>query len=343
MFIRLNSPFRFVLRKSADDGSDLAGDDTSADYGDDFVATDDDESDGGAGRDDARAAADDEGADDAGAGDDLRAAGDVDETGDEQAKSTSTPKTGKGKFIPLDRHEKLLKKEREKREALESQLQQSRSGQEVAQVNEQLEAIENTLVTMEKKYNDLLAEGDTEGAAQMMTAIRRKNAELNQVSAQQRDAVVMARAVEKVRYDEALERIEEQYPEINPDSDEFDEAVYEDVLDLMRAAQARGMSATKALQRAVSRTLGAETAAQKRATSVQPRVNEDDVAGARRKDAVRRNIDASNRQPPATHRAGAGNNASGGALTAKAIMEMSEAEFEKLSEKDLSKLRGDTF
>jgi hypothetical protein len=264
---------------------------------------------------------------------------------DEAKKDTGTPKVGKGKFIPLDRHEKLLKKERARREELEAQLAQSRTGAEVAKVNDQLTGIEDELVAMEEKYNELLAEGDTKQAAVMMTQIRRKNAELNAIASEQRDAEIMARAVEKVRYDEALERIEEAYPALNPTNEEFDEDVLQDVVDLMRAGQRRGLSPTKALQRAVARTLGADTGGQKSATTTTPRVDEKDVAAdvaaQRRSDAVKRNIDAAKRTPPATHRVGAGNDVAGGALTAKTIMNMSEAEFEKLSETDLARARGD--
>lgn len=194
---------------------------------------------------------------------------------------------------------------------------------------------------MEEKYNDLLAEGDTKGAAQMMTQIRRKNAELTAAQSAQRDAEVMARAVEKVRYDEALDRVEEAYPMLDPDSDEYDEDAYQDVVDLMQAGRQRGLSPTKALQRAVARVMGADSSAQKRATTVTPRVDESAVGG-RRTEAVKRNIDAAKRTPPATHRVGAGNDAAGGALTTKAVMSMSDADFDKLSDKDLARLRGDT-
>ena len=335
------------------EGEDLPG---AEDYGDDFTPTDDgadvaaDRAPTGAGADDADPAPGDKdepsGGDEAGQGESLRDAAEEAADGKGDKKDTGTPKTGKGKFIPLDRHEKLLKKERARREELEAQLSQSRAGQEVAKANDTLAKIENDLVAMEEQYNDLLAEGDTKGAAQLMTQIRRKNAELSAVTAEQRDAEVMARAVEKVRYDEALDRIEEAYPELDPESDEYDEGLYQDVVDLMHAGQRRGLPATKALQRAVQRVMGADTGAQKRATTVTPRVDEDDVAaeaGAkRRSEAVRRNLDAARRTPPATHRAGAGNDAAGGALTAKAVMAMSEDDFAKLSEKDLSKLRGDT-
>ena len=319
-------------KQADDDGSDLPGGD--ADYGDDFTPTDD-------GAEDVPAAKDDAGDEPAAADEDLRVAAEELEEGTEEAKKTGTPKSGKGKFIPLDRHEKLLKKERARREELEAQLSQSRAGQQMAQANEDLSRVEDELVAMEAKYNDLLAEGDTQAAAQLMTQIRRKNAELSSITAAQRDAEVMARAVEKVRFDEALDRIEEAYPELDPDSDGYDEDTYQDVYDLMMAGRQRGLSATKALQRAVARVMGAETTAQKRATTATPRVDENDVASRRRGEAVRRNLDAARRTPPATHRISANNDAAGGALTAKAVMSMSEDDFEKLSDKDLARLRGD--
>lgn len=310
------------------------------DYGDDFEPTGADADDAADGNDSTGGASGDGGADEPTS--ELReVVEDPEEAPAAGAKGTGTPKTGKGKFIPVDRHEKLLKKERARREELEAQLQQSRAGQEVVKVNDNLEKIEDTLVSMEEKYNDLLAEGDTKGAAALMTQIRRKNAELNALAAQHRDAEVMARAVEKVRYDEALDRIEEAFPELDPDADEYDSETFQDVVDLMQAGRARGLSPTKALQRAVQRVMGVDTAAQKRAVTATPRVNEDNVASRRRGDAVKRNIDAARRTPPATHRVGAGNDAAGGALTAKAVMQMDEDEFAKLSDKDLARLRGD--
>lgn len=336
--------------RPADDGTDLPG---TADYGDDFTPTDDDADAArtarGADADDAGSAsgrkdgADGEGGEDADEGEPLRAAADDLAAKDEGAnkESTGTPRTGKGKFIPLERHEKLLKKERARREELEAQLQQSRAGREMAAANETLSQQVVVLLLHRRQLVFDLAEGDTKAATRMMTEIRRKNAELNAATIAQRDAEIMARAVEKVRYDEALDRIERAYPQLDPDSEEYDEDVYQDVVDLMQAGQRRGLSATKALQRAVDRVLGADTSAQKRATTTTPRVSEEDVAAQRRGEAVKRNLDAARRQPPATHRAGAGNDVAGGALTAKAVMEMSEEDFNKLSEKDLAKLRGD--
>lgn len=340
------------LMAPTDEGRDLAG---GADYGDDFDPTEDDKpappadkrvapaKDEAGGTEEEGSGADDAG--DAGdAGDDakdgLRGGAEDLEAATDEAKKTGTPKTGKGKFIPIDRHEKLLKKERARREELEAQLAASQAGRAVARANDDMEKIENDLVAMEERYNELLAEGDTKAAAALMTQLRRKNTELNAIASQQRDAEVMARAVEKVRYDEALDRVEEAYPQLNSDSDEFDEELFQDVVDLMYAGRERGLSPTKALQRAVQRVMGADTSAQKRATTATPRVDESEVAAQRRGEAVKRNIDAAKRTPPASHRVSAGNG-DGGKLTAQAVLSMSDADFAKLKDEDLARLRGD--
>jgi len=329
------------LMAPADEGADLGG---AEDYGDDFTPTQGtrgtpDEGGGSADADDPndREAVQGDGIDEG-----LRKVAEEHLEGGEKPADTGTP-AKKGKFIPLERHEKMLRKERARREELEAQLSQSKAGREMAESHEAASKVEDQLVEMESKYNELLAEGDVRGAAQVMTQIRRENAKLQDVQNRAREAEVLARAVEKVRFDEAVERIEAAYPVLDPEHDDFDEDVAQDVTDLMNAGLRRGLSATKALQRAVARVLGADTAAQGRATTATPRVNEDQVAQERSTQARRRNLDAARRQPAPTHKAGAGNDAAGGALTTDVVMRMSEAEFDKLSERDLARLRGDEF
>lgn len=266
----------------------------------------------------------------------------------EAPTNTGTPKV-KGKMIPLDRHEKLLKKERARREQLETQLSQSQAGRQMADTNDRMAKAESELVELEQKYNDLLAEGDTKGAASTMTQMRHKNAELAGLAGSAREAELLALAVEKVRIEEAVERIEEAYPELDPNSDDFDQESFDEVADLTAVKKQRGMSPTKALQAAVKQVMGVRGGEQERATTVAPRVNEKAVADAkaakdagaeRRSEAVKRNIATASRVPPATHRAGAGNDDKGGQLTVKRMNEMTEKEFEALGDKELNKALG---
>jgi hypothetical protein len=257
--------------------------------------------------------------------------------------ATTTPRATKGGAIPLDRHEKILAKERQRREQLEAQLAASQAGKAVAKHNDTLEQLENELLALETQFNEKLAEGNTAAARELQTKIRHQNARLIEATVEQRAAAATAAAVETVRYEAALERIEESYPELNPDSDEYDQDLADDVIDMMNAGKARGLSPAKALQRAVTRLLGAKGAKQEAATTVTPRVGERQVdaaaAAARKTDAVKRNVDAARRQPPG-HQAGQSGAALGGALTAKSVMSLSDEEFAKLSDKDLARLDG---
>jgi hypothetical protein len=356
MNLPLSHPLRRRMMAPANDRGD-SGTGTGAaaeDDGSDFTPTadeDEDEGEGGpqpepkakAGRTDGEGADENDEGDDAG----LRGEAVVDAV-DDAAKNadgkpaTATPRATKGGAIPLDRHEKILAKERQRREQLEAQLAASQAGKAVARHNDTLEKLENDLLALETQFNEKLAQGDTAGARELQTKIRHQNAQLIEATVEQRAAAATAAAVETVRYEAALERIEEAYPELNPDADEYDQDLADDVIDMMNAGKARGLSPAKALQRAVTRLLGAKGAKQETATTVTPRVDESQVESAaaeRKAGAVKRNIDASRRQPPG-HQAGQSGAALGGALTAKSVMSLSDEEFAKLSDKDLARLDG---
>lgn len=361
MNLSLSHPLRRRMLKPAGEGGDSGtgtGTKAAEDYGDDFVPTDDDDPAAGAGADDSAAGAndpaagtDDSAADKGGEGgeDGLRGAGTTDpgeggKPGDKPA--TATPRAGKGGAIPLERHEKILAKERAAREKLEAELAASRAGREVAKHNDALEKLENDLVGLETSFNEALAAGDTAKARELQTQIRHKNAELTEAHVTQRTSVAVATAAEQMRYDTALERIEEAYPQLNPDHADYDEDLMDDVVDMLNAGKARGLTPTKALQRAVTRLLGAKTAKQESATTATPRVDEKDAAAAaeaeaaRKVDAVKRNLDAARRAPPG-HQSGQSSAALGGALTAKSVMSLSDEEYAKLGDKELARLRGD--
>ena len=156
-----------------------------------------------------------------------------------------------------------------------------------------------------------------------------------------RAQVAEARARESARYDIALERIEESYPQLNPDADEYDAEMLQDVADLKSVYQTRGMTPTKALQAAVKKLLGVEDRDQKQATEVAPRVTEKDIAAERKKAAVSKTADAVRRTPPSTKDVGMDSDKAGGGLSPKDVMGMKKEDFAKLTDEQLAKLRGD--
>lgn len=337
MFVR----FTHQLRHPAGDGTE-GGTGGAVDRGDDFTAADD-------------SGGDDQPADEAygaekkglAATDDAdKGASTVDATEDGEGDDDEREKKPrKDSRIPLSRHKEVLAKERERREALEQELAKYRQGQQVADVNAEISKAEDKLLTMEREYNKLLADGEIDKATAKMTEIRRLERSINEQQAQFREAAAEARAVEKVRYDLTVERLEEAYPQLNPQAEEFDREAVAEVLDLKEAYEAKGYPPSKALQKAVKYVLKAETNAERRATEVEARVDKDDVAKAvrdeRRKLATEKAVKAAKATPSSLSKAGANSDTAGGTVSAKDVMKMSQDEFAKIDEDTLARMRGD--
>ncbi len=269
--------------------------------------------------------------------DDKKGEADPEEDPEDEKKAAGKKDTR----IPLSRHKEILAKERAQREALEQKLSQFEKGQQVAQTNEEITKLEDGILAMEKQYNKLLADGEIDKASELMSKIRRTERGIVEAKSEMRAQAAEIRARENARYDIALERIEEAYPKLNPDHDDYDKEALADVADLKAVYERRGMTPTKALQAAVTKLLGSEGRDQKQATEVAPRVTEKDVAAERKKEAVKKATDAAKRTPPSTRDVGMDSDKAGGGLTPKDVMAMSQDDFAKLSEEQLSKLRGD--
>jgi hypothetical protein len=264
----------------------------------------------------------------------------------EKAAAAAVKPKNKDTRIPLARHKELLAKEREQREALEKQLAKFQGGQQVADTNEQIGKDEAKLVELEAEYARLVVDGDHAKAAAKMGEIRKLERGIVEAKGAMATQAAEARAYERVRYDTTCDRLEKAYPVLDKDHDDYDKDKEAEVVDLMQAYRVRGMTPSDALQKAARTILGAETKKQEDATTVKPKVDEDAAAkalAAERKAAqVKKNIDASGKQPPASKNVGVDSDKAGGALDAEAAIRMPYDKFVKLDEETLSRLRGDT-
>lgn len=243
--------------------------------------------------------------------------------------------------IPLSRHKEMLARERAQREAAEQRLAQYERGQQVSRTNEELTKAEDGILKMERDYNKLLADGEIEKASELMTKIRQAERAITESKAELRAQTIEVRAREAARYDIVLERIEEAYPVLDENSDDYDPEMVTDVADLKAVYQKRGMPPSKALQEAVKKLLGQKGRDQTQATDVAPRVTEKDVAAERKKLAAGKAADANRRTPPNARDVGLDSDKAGGGLSPKDVMNMSQDDFDKLTEEQLAKLRGD--
>jgi hypothetical protein len=68
-----------------------------------------------------------------------------------------------------------------------------------------------------------------------------------------------------------------------------------------------------------------------------------DVAKERKKSAVAKTLDATNKTPANLGKAGMDSDKAGGSLSAKDVMKMSQDDFKKLPDDVLARMRGDEF
>jgi len=265
------------------------------------------------------------------------------ETDEEETKEEAKdePKK-KDSRIPLSRHKEILEKEREQRAALERQLAQYQQGKQIANVNEEITALENSVLKLEKEYASLLTDGEIDKATAVMQQIRKSERDMAEAKSDMKIHAAEIRATERARYNTALERVEAAFPTLNPDHEDYDEAAMAEVADLKSAYEMKGLTPTAALQKAVKMIVEPRTTRQEVATSSNPRVNEKDIAAERKKGAVEKTVKAVTKTPPSLSRVGLdGDKLGGGADSAEAVMKMSQSEFAKLSEEALARLRGD--
>lgn len=259
--------------------------------------------------------------------------------GKDDDKEEKDPK--KDTRIPLARHKEMMEKGRVEREALQAQLAQYQQGQQVARVNEAIEVTETKLVELEVAYNKLLADGNIEKATEKMTEIRRMERTIGEQKTSMQVQAAEARAVERVRFDTTVERLEAAYPALNPDHEDFSKETVAEVLELQAAFKGQGATPSDAMQRAVKYVLGATTTKEKVATEVTPNVKAADVAAERKAAALATSIAAAKATPASTAKIGQNSDEKGGALTAEKAMKLSQEAFAKLNEADLARMRGD--
>ena len=266
--------------------------------------------------------------------------------GDEEEDDDPDKKGKKDTRIPLARHKALLEAERTEKDRLIAQLQQYQHGDTLARTNEAIKEKEDEIIKLEGEYNKAIVDGKNEEATKLMRQIRALDRDVSQMQTKLATDAAESRAYERARYDIAVDRIEEAYPVLNPDHDDFDETKVKKITTIARAYQLDGMTPAKALQEAVKDLLGEpKNKAQEQATTVTPRVDEAAAAKAAREEEARaKAAKAAGQQPPLSKDVGKDADKLGGSgtLSATDVMKMNYGDFSKLDETTLSRLRGDT-
>lgn len=242
----------------------------------------------------------------------------------------------KGDMIPKGRFNEAVAKERQRAaeaerraKALEEELAKATKDKKEAEseIDKQSKAIEK----LEDQLDDAIIDGDRKKAADLRRQLRDANDKLADAKAERRLAAQSQATKEEMKYERLLESLETDYPELDPQSDDFDEELAVDLAATRDGYTARGMSPSAALQRAVDRLL-------------KPRKNNadaDKARGDRASDARRRAADASDKTPPSTDKVGRDSDKGGARGSKKGVLEMTQDEFAKLTEDEKAAQRGD--
>lgn len=247
------------------------------------------------------------------------------------------PRDDKGRYIPKDRFDEAVRKERSEKEALQARLRELEDKEAQRNVAADFAEAQKQIKDMIKQHTSLLADGELDKASDLMEKILEMQSEMADRRADAKATAAKDRAKEEVRYDALVAKIEADYPQINPDAEEFDRATVRKVQAYMTGLmQTERMSPSQALKESVETILGAvkktDTSAEKKA---------EDLGMRRKEDAVKKALDAKAKQPASTKEVGIDSDKVGGALDASAIMKMSWDEFVKLPDAKLAEMRGD--
>jgi hypothetical protein len=240
-----------------------------------------------------------------------------------------------GKWIPKDRFDQAVRKEREKAELANKQLQELKEKETLQSKADDIVQAQAWMKEMVRKRNSLLADGELEKASEIDDKILEVQDAIADRRAEMRSEKTKETTKAEMQYDAAVAKVEAMYPQIDPDSEDYDAEAVSEVRALMRGYQQElKLSASKALERAAKRIFG----------EVDKKSADSQVeAGLRRKqEAVERNLEVAKKQPPPTKDVGLDHDKKGGGLDAKTVMKLDYKEFNKLSDEVLSSLRGDT-
>ena len=237
--------------------------------------------------------------------------------------------------IPKSRFDEAVQKERGEKAALAARVQEYEERDAQTQVTNDFAEAQKMVKDMIKQHTAFLADGELDKASDLMERILGLNQAIGDRKADMKALQTKFAAKEEVQYDAMVAKLEVDYPQINPDSDEYDKAVVENVQAMMAGfMQGQRMTGPQALAKAVKVLLPAP------GTAAKPDKG-DDVGLKRKAAAVKTALDAKGKQPASLGGVGQDHDKEGGALDAAAVMKMTWDEFVKLPDEKLAEMRGD--
>lgn len=261
----------------------------------------------------------------------------VDTKAEAKSDDEERQRDDKGRYIPKDRFDEAVRKERSEKEALAARLKEFEEKEAQRTVAADFEEANKQVKELIKQHTSLLADGELDKASDLMEKILEMKENIAERKAEAKAMTAKNQAKEEVRYDALVAKLEADYPQINPDAEEFDKGSVRKVQAYMQGLmQTERLSPSQALKEAVETILGSVKKA-----DITTQQKAEDLGMRRKEEAVKKAIEAKTKQPASTKDIGVDHDKQGGALDASAVMKMSWDEFVKLPDSKLSEMRGD--
>lgn len=262
----------------------------------------------------------------------------------EQAAEDEQTRDDKGRFakkehIPKERFDEAVSKERSAREAAERRAAELEAQIRRVDANEHFEKAEKAIESLESQHSKLLLDGEHEKAAQVMRQIRHAERELTEARVEARSSRATSQAVEEVRMSLTVEKLENEYPELNAKHDLFNEGIMNIVVAeqrrLMQEDRMGPSAALDAAAKAVFKFIRREEAAAGK-TGLAAAAKTTD----RKAEQVAKNLDTTKKQPPSMRDVGLDSDKAGKNSESQ-VSNMTADEWSALPESTKAKLRGD--
>lgn len=262
--------------------------------------------------------------------------------------------------IPKKRFDEAVGKERAAREAAEKRATELEAAEAARKAVLDVKKVEKEISDLEDELEKANAEGTPEKRKELRAAIRTKERQL--ISAESRQDAAQARdhAVEQIRYDTVVDRVEVDYPFLDTANEDFSQPLANEVMELKAGFEGTGLSSSAALKKAIKYLKpqldaakkadkeGDEAAKAKAEAAAKAKAAEEAAAAggdaaARAAVEKRRAAAVAAGAAAAAAQAAKGSGTGSGDKTVKTVdpTKMSDEAFSKLTKEEKAKMRGD--
>jgi len=267
-------------------------------------------------------------------GDEEQEEGSEDEKEDETAQKEEEAKQQKGHMVPRKRLNEVLAKLRNTQEQLS---RYEKAEQARTEKKEEGEKEEYDFGAKEKEYVNLIVEGNEAEAAALRAEIDTRRTEDIVAKVTQTAYEDQSRTRAEAAVAEAAQVWEDSFPILKQGSENYDEAVVGEIVQFRDGFIGSGMNPVDAINKAAEYVL-----VQKGYISDEVPEDKQQESKTRRKPekTLTQKIDAQRRQP--TQQNGTGNSTRNDSDEID-VADLTDEEFDKLSERELARARGDFF